>query len=211
MKKAHFVVLLVIVASLVLGPRPATAITHYSQNEFTTAESLDPGMTQTGVHFSLGEHFKSYYPEVRYGLGGMMEIGIKAGATSNTVNTRNELGVLVGADLKYQLVKQTDGIPIDLAVDVGLDNTIINSRNASELTFATIVSRSYPLTDRGYAFIPYGGLAMSALEGSLPEQHDSYMNGFAGFVWKISQKFMLLMEIKAGDSMTGGAGIRFEY
>jgi len=37
------------------------------------------------------------------------------------------------------------------------------------------------------------------------------VNGFAGLEWKLSQKFMVLLELKAGDRTTGGAGIRFEY
>ena len=32
--------------------------------------------------FYLGEDYKSYYPEIRYGLGAMTEVGVKFGATS---------------------------------------------------------------------------------------------------------------------------------
>ena len=190
----------------------AAAAGHFTQNEFMTAESLDPGMTQTGIHFTLADHSKSYYPSVRYGLGAMMEFGIRFGATSVTIpDSDDKLGALIGVDLKYQLVKEAEGVPLDLSVDLGFDNTIINSKNASEVTFATIVSKSFALTDRGYKLTPYGGLAMSALYGSLPESNRSYVNGFAGLEWKLSQKFMVLLELKAGDRTTGGAGIRFEY
>ncbi len=196
---------------LMLSAGRALALSHWSQNEFMTAESLDPGMTQTGVHFSLGDHFRSYYPAVRYGVGAMMELGVKFGVTSARFDSGDNLGPLIGVDLKYQLVKETEGVPLDLSVDLGFDNTIINSKNASELTFATIVSKGFPLTDRGYKITPYGGLAMSALYGSLPDKKYTYVNLFAGLEWRISQKFMVLLEIKAGDSTTGGAGIRFEY
>ncbi len=189
----------------------AMALSHWSQNEFITAESLDPGMTQTGIQFSLGDHFRSYYPSVRYGLGALLEVGAKFGVTSARFDSGDNLGAIVGVDLKYQLIKETEGIPLDLSVDLGFDNTIIKSRNASELTFATVVSKGFPLTDRGYKIVPYGGLAMSALYGSLPDKQDTYVNLFAGLEWKVSQKFMILLEIKAGDSTVGGAGIRFEY
>ena len=195
---------------LVLMAGRVSAFTHYSQNEFMTAESLDPGMTQVGIHFTLGDHYKTYYPEIRYGLGAMMEVGAKFGLAT-TSNSEDKTGGLIGVDLKYQLIKETEGIPLDLAVDLGLDNTIINDKNASELTFATVLSKSFPLTDRGYKLIPYGGLAMSALYGSLPDSHDNYLNIFLGIEWKISQKFMVLLEYKGGTSSEGGAGIRFEY
>ncbi len=197
-------------AVLMLSAGKAAAFPHVTQNVFTTAESLDPGMTQTGIHFTLGDHHKSYYPSVRYGLGAMVEVGVKFGAVSADLEPTDKAGALIGFDLKYQLVKESDGVPVDLSVALGMDNTIISSKNATEVTFATIVSRSFPLTDRGYKLVPYGGLAMSALDGSLVEKA-SYVNAFAGLEWKLSQKFMILFEIKAGDRATGGAAIRFEY
>ncbi len=210
MKKFFFFTIALSVV-LLLSAGGAFAFTHFTENEFMTAESLDPGMTQTGIDYTLGDHLTSYYPEVRYGMGAMLELGVRFGATSARLYNGDNLGVLVGADLKYQLVKETEGIPIDLSVDLGLDNTIISSRNASELTFATIASKGIPLTDRGYKIVPYGGLAMSAQYGSLPGKNESYVNVFAGLEWKLTQKFMVLLEVKGGDETRGGVGIKFEY
>jgi len=192
------------------GQAGATS-SRFTQAEFTTAESLDAGMTQAGVHFTLGDHYKNYYPEVRYGLGALMEVGVKFGATSASIDSSERVGALVGADFKYQLIKETEGVPIDLAVDLGVDNTIIHKKNATVTTFSTIVSKGFPLTDRGYKFIPYGGLEMAVLRGSLPDDNNTSMNVFGGLEWKLSQKFMLLLELKVGSKMMGGAGIRFEY
>ena len=189
----------------------ASAFTHYTQNEFMTGESLDPGMTQTGIFFTLGDHYKNYYPEVRYGLGALMEIGVKFGIVSADINSENKIGALVGVDLKYQLIKETEGIPLDMAVDVGFDNVIISSKNSSELSFATVFSKGFPLTDRGYKFTPYGGLEMAALYGSAVPENDTSVYFFGGLEWKISQKFMIMLEYKGGKSDVGGIGIRFEY
>ncbi len=184
-----------------------------TQNEFTTAESIDPGMTQTGIHFTLGDNFRSYYPAFRYGLGAFFEVGIKFGVTTVDVGPEDKLATLVGVDMKYQLVKETEGIPIDMAVDLGFDTHIINGGNLSELTFSTIFSKGFPLTERGYKFTPYAGIEMSSLYGSstyLPN-NETNVYVFGGMEWKISQKFMIVAEIKAGDIILGGAGIRFEY
>jgi hypothetical protein len=209
MKKICIVLTVIILMLLPAGH--ALAFIHFTQNEFTTAESLDPGMTQTGVHFTRGEHYESYYPEIRYGLGALAEVGVKFGATSADFGPENKLGVLLGVDLKYQIIKETEGIPLDMAVDLGFDNTIINSRNASEITFATIFSRGFPLTERGYKFVPYGGMEMSAVYGSAVPENDTSVYLFAGLEWKLTEKFMLLLEFKGGDSNLGGFGIRFEY
>jgi hypothetical protein len=196
---------------LILSAGQAGAEPHYTQNVFTTAESLDAGMTQAGVHFTLGDHYKSYYPEIRYGLGAMTEVGVKFGAAVVSKDSSDSLGALIGADVKYQLIKESEGVPIDMSVDLGLDNTILHSKNASELTFSTIFSRGFPLTDRGYKFIPYGGLELSAVRGSLPDNSSTSLYVFGGIEWKLSQKFMVLLELKGGPSTVGGAGIRFEY
>jgi len=189
----------------------ASAFTHLTQNEFMTAESLDPGMTQSGIHFTIGEHYKDFYPEVRYGLGALMEVGAKFGVVSADINSENKLGALAGADLKYQLIKETEGIPLDMAVDVAFDNVIISKKNSSELSFATIFSKSFSLIDRGYKFTPYGGLEMASLQGSAVPKNDTSVYFFGGLEWRLSQKFMVMLEFKGGKSDVGGIGIRFEY
>lgn len=208
MKKMIFVFLF----ALLLSAKPVFAFVHFTQNEFMTAESLDPGMTQTGIHFTLGEDYKSYYPVIRYGLGAMTEVGVKFGATSADYPGDNtKLGALIGIDLKYQLIKETEGIPLDMAVDLGYDNTIISNTNASEVTFSTILSKNVPLAERGYKLVPYGGLEMSALYGSAVPKNETSIYLIAGLEWKLSQKFMILLEYKGGDANLGGFGIRFEY
>ena len=184
-----------------------------TQNEFTSAESIDPGMTQTGIHFTLGDNYRSYYPAFRYGLGAFFEVGVKFGVTTVDVGPEDKLATLVGVDMKYQLVKETEGIPIDMAVDLGFDTHIINGGNLSELTFSTIFSKGFPLTERGYKFTPNAGIEMSSTSGSSQYLANDETNVyvFGGMEWKISQKFMIVAEIKAGDIILGGAGIRFEY
>ena len=189
----------------------------FTQNEFTTAASLDPGMTQTGIFFTIGDledtDYRSFYPFIRYGLGALFEVGVKFGVTSLDVGPDDKLGALVGADIKYQLIKETGDIPLDLAVDVGLDTTFISGDNVSELTFSTIISKGFPLMDRGYKFTPYGGIELSSMHGSsqyVPPD-DTKVFGIGGLEWKISQKFMFLAEVKFGAEMIGGIGINFEY
>jgi hypothetical protein len=201
--------LCIAIMALALFAGRAEAVT-FTQNEFTTAESLDGGMTQMGVHFTLSDDFKSFYPAVRYGLGGLFEVGAKFGVLTN-IKPDDKNGALLGADLKYQLIKQTEGVPIDMAVDLGFDNTLVSGKNVSEVKFSTIFSRGFPLTDRGYKFTPYGGLQVSALYGSYLPSNDTNYYLFGGIEWKISQKFMFLLELKTGETTLGGVGIRFEY
>lgn len=181
------------------------------QNEFMTAESLDAGMTQAGVHLSIGEGYQSYYPVFRFGLGALFEVGIRAGVSTIDVGPEDKVAGLAGVDIKYQLVKSTEGVPVDMALDLALDNHFVSSKNVSELTFATTFSRSFPLTDNGYKVTPYGGLELSALYGSYFPKNETDYYVFAGAEWKLSQKSMLYVELKTGEHTVGGIGIRFEY
>jgi hypothetical protein len=209
MKKKLFAVLAV--AVLMLSASEASAFIHFTQNEFTTAESLDEGLSQTGIHLTFGEDYTSFYPVFRYGLGSLAEVGVKGGATSVDYGPDKKLGGLLGVDLKYQLIKETESIPLDMAIDLGFDNTLVSRRNVSELTFSTILSRGFPLIERGYKLTPYGGLEMSSIYGSGVPKNETSLYGFIGLEWKLSQKFMILVEYKGGESNLGGFGIRFEY
>jgi len=205
------IIMVLTCALLALSASRAEAFIHFTQNEFTTAESLDPGMTQMGAFFTWGDKYKSFYPGIRYGLGSLLEIGAKFGATSAEFDSEDKLGGLLGVDLKYQVIKQTDEIPVDMAFDLGLDTTFVNSGNSTELTFSTIFSRGFPLTDWGYKFSPYGGLELAALYGSLTSENKSYVNAFLGFEWKFNRRTAFLAEVKTGNTTLGGIGIKFEY
>src|SRR5512147_1305434 len=93
--------LFIISAVLMLTSGEASAaFPHFTPNQFKTAESLDPGMTQTGIDFSIGSGIKNYYADIRYGLGAMVELGAKLGASSMTIDSEDKAGALVGIDLK---------------------------------------------------------------------------------------------------------------
>ena len=200
------------VLALLLSANSSFALQSVTQNEFTTAESLDPGMTQAGVFISRGNKYLSFAPAFRYGLGAFFEVGIRAGAITVDIGTKDKLSALVGGDLKYRLIKQTDDITVDLAVDLGFDTTFISGDNISELSFSTVVSRGIPLTERGYKVTPYAGAEVSAqYSSSRYAKDETNFFAFGGAEWKISQKFMLTAELKGGSSTIGGIGIKFEY
>jgi hypothetical protein len=215
MKEVHMqrIITLGLFVLLVLAANMAQADSFetLTQNVFTTAESLDAGLTQAGVNFTLGENYRSFYPSFRFGLGSFAEVGVNIGASTADAGSDNKVAVMVGADIKYQFIKQTEGIPVDVAVDLGLNTHIISGRNVSEVTFSTIFSRPYPLSERGYKVTPYVGIELSVLYGSYFAKNETDYYVFGGAEWKVSQKSMFYAELKTGNHTLGGIGIRFEY
>jgi hypothetical protein len=98
-----------------------------------------------------------------------------------------------------------------MAVDLAFDTHIVSGNNVSELTFSTIFSRAFPLTERGYKLSPYGGLELSILSGSYLPDRETDFYVFAGMEWKFTQKSMMYLELKTGEHTLGGIGVRFEY
>jgi len=210
-KKKIITLGLLVLLALAAGRAHAKTVETLNQNVFTTAESLDAGLTQAGVMFTRGEGYQSFYPSFRFGLGGMAEIGVKVGATTADTGSEDKVAMMAGADLKFQVIKQTEGVLVDMAVDLGFNTHIISNKNISELTFSTIFSRSYPLSERGYKVTPYGGIEMAMLNGSYFSKSEIDYYVFGGAEWKLSQKSMVYAELKTGGHTLGGIGIRFEY
>lgn len=197
---------------LLCAAGPAGALESLPQNEFTTAESLDAGMTQSGIFLAAGEDYLSFYPAFRLGLGALFEGGIRAGAITVDIGTKDKLSAMAGADLKYQLIKQTEDIPVDMAIDVSFDAVFLSGDTVSELAFSAIVSRGIPLSESGYKITPYAGAEVSAqYSSSLYVTDETNVYAFGGVEWKLSQKFMITAELKSGSSTVGGLGIKFEY
>jgi hypothetical protein len=201
----------IVLIVLSAGKTDAKPFETLNQNVFMSAESLDPGMTQAGFHFTAGEGYQSFYPAIRYGLGAFFEIGGRFGFTSADVGAEDKVAELLGVDLKYQMIKETEGVPVDMAVDIGFDTHFINSKNVSELTLTALFSKAFPLTERGYKITPYGGMQFTSLSGSYVDERETDFYVLGGLEWKLTQKTMFYLEIKTGDSTLGGIGIRFEY
>lgn len=189
----------------------AKTVETLNENEFMTAESLDAGLAQAGVHMSLGERYQSYYPGFRYGIGALFEVGVRFGATTAGTGADDKIAALAGVDLKLQLVKQTDDVPVDMAIDLAFDTHIISGKNVSDLSFSTLFSRPLMLTEHGYKLTPYGGVELSVLSGSYLAERETDYYVFGGVEWKFTQKSMLYAEIKTGNHTLGGIGVRFEY
>lgn len=203
----------VLLCSFSVGVHVASAkpVETLNQNEFMTAESLDAGLTQAGVHVTIGERYQTLYPAFRYGVGGLVEAGVRFGATTAGTGADDNIAALIGADLKLQLIKQTEDVPVDMAIDLAFDTHIISGENVGDLSFSTIFSRPIMLTDRGYKLSPYAGIELSVLYGSFFDKRETDYYVFGGMEWKFTQKSMMYVEIKTGDHTLGGVGVRFEY
>ncbi len=204
MKRVFLLVSLIV---LLVTPLTASA----KLNRFYTAQSLKAGGIESGVFLSLADKFKVIYPRIRYGLGYLAEVGAQAGVISQEKSGSDDVGLFVGADFKYQLIKETEKIPIDLALDGGFNFFFIEGDSIEEWTFAIIISRLLEVEETGYKVSPYGGFELSNISGSYVD--DSFSDTFLilGLDWQITEKFSTIIDFKTGDYTVGGLGLRFLY
>lgn len=201
------VFLLVSLLALMVTPLTASA----KLNRFYTAQSLTAGKIESGVFVSLSDEFQVIYPRVRYGLGYLSEVGIQAGVVSHERGGSDDIGAFLGADFKYQLIKETEKIPLDLALDAGFNLFFLEGDSIEEWTFALLISRLFEVEETGYTVSPYGGFELSNISGSYVG--DSFSDTFfiLGLDWRITEKFSTILDVKTGDYTVGGLGLRIFY
>ena len=90
-----------------------------------------------------------------------------------------------------------------MAVDLGFNTNVISGKNISEVTFSTIFSRSYPLTERGYKVTPYGGVQLSALYGSYLPKNETDYYVFGGAEWRVESEDHALRRVEDRQPYSG--------
>jgi hypothetical protein len=105
---------------LAVGFLAVLLLTSVSQAQFlgqlSTAQSPGPGKSVAGGYFGIYEDAFAFFGQYRYGFANYLDGAIKAGVISLDAPGGNSAGLLIGADLKYQLLDATLGDPFDLAV-----------------------------------------------------------------------------------------------
>ena len=105
---------------LAVGFLAVLLLTSVSQAQFlgqlSTAQSPGPGKSVAGGYFGVYEDAFAFFGQYRYGFANYLDGAIKAGVISLDAPGGNSAGLLLGADLKYQLLDATLGDPFDLAV-----------------------------------------------------------------------------------------------
>src|SRR4030067_3009225 len=123
--------------------------------QLSTAQSPGPGNSFLGGYFGIYEDAFSFFGQYRYGFANYLDGAFKLGVISvDGPKGSNEAGLLLGGDLKYQLLDATLGDPFDLAVGGMTEFTVVDQFNVFSLGGSVI--GSYPFEMRnGRHISPY--------------------------------------------------------
>jgi hypothetical protein len=139
----------------------AVCVTSQAQflGQLSTAQSPGPGKSMVGGYFGIYEDAFSFFGQYRYGFANYFDGAIKAGFISVDAGGNSEAGLLLGGDLKYQVLDAVLGDPFDLAFGGLAEFALVDPLTI--LSLGGYVLGSYPFEMRnGRHVSPYGRFNM---------------------------------------------------
>lgn len=211
----HAAVAAAIAAALFVGslamPEPAAA----TFNKFLSARALTPGESEVGLVGSFGDVEPDYltgYAFARRGLFRGLDGGVRLGALKRETPGRDQVGVLVAADARVQVLRESIEIPFDFAVDVAWTLALPGGKTYSDLAFAGLFSKTFERVWLFHALVPYLGAELVFLAGSArPGSEDTAAFGIAGVDLRFTPRFSFTPEVKAGPDQIYGGAFRYRF
>lgn len=151
---------LAVAVGLVFGLLSVTALQAQFLGQLSTAQSPGPGNSVLGGYFGIYEYAFSFFGQYRYGFANYLDGAIKLGFVSIDVpKSDNKAGILLGGDIKYQLLDAALGDPFDFAIGGGAEFAAVEDFTIFSLG-GNLVG-SYPFEMRnGKHISPYGRFNM---------------------------------------------------
>lgn len=209
MKRA--VIIVAVLLSFILA-HPASAM--YSR--LTTAQSLNQGEMESGISVGRGDDgdynysYSYLYPYLRYGLGYLLEIEGKLGVLSIDKDSGDDdIGILGGIELKYQIIKETQKIPVDVAISGGYTGHVIESQSLHELDFAGLISKTFDIDK--FKLTPFGGPEITYTNGSYISEGKADIFLILGADLRFTESLALGAEIKFGSDWATGLGLKIKF
>lgn len=210
MKRLIFFLLCFLI--FVVSAHPASAM----YNRFTTAQSLNQGQMESGFSAGYGDDgdndykYAYLYPYLRYGLGYLLEVEGKAGVLSVDKDSGgDDIGFLLGFELKYQIIKETKSIPIDIAILGGYTAHLIDEQSLHEFDFAALVSKTFDVNK--FKITPYGGPEISYTNGSYAAEGKADIFGILGAGFAFTESLSVGAELKLGTDWATGVNLKIRF
>ncbi len=161
--------------------------------QLSTAQSPGPGNSVAGGYFGIYENAFSFFGQFRYGFANYLDGAVKVGFINIDAGPDDQAGLLLGGDLKYQLLDATLGDPFDLAIGGMTEFAVVSDFNTFSLG-GTVIG-SYPFEMRnGRHISPYGRFNMRMQRVS---------NGFSDTDLEIEVDLGSQIELSADWSLIG--------
>ena len=175
--------------------------------QLSPAPTITKGTTQGAANVGLYDGAIGLMGHVRYGIGGYTDLGFRAGFVDFSEGRRDESGLLLGGDIKYQILELRIRDPFDLSIG-GMTETMLGTPG-DYFTLGGSVIGSYPVRlNSGKNLTPYGRLLLRITwwEGG----HDDFDPAFtAGANLELNRTTSISAEFQFDDPFGFLVGINF--
>lgn len=180
--------------------------------QVSTAYTLEPGASDIGGFVSVFESSTLVFGQYRRGLFANSDLGIQGGFVDPEFG---DMGVALGADLKFLLMKTGGDTPFDLALAPRFSYFNLDAFTVASFGGSVVISRDYAVEQGSIA--PYGAFNMRIESISLNDPDiaddsdtDLEMSGIAGIRWDVSQLLDILGEVVFDRDIGFTMGLNFK-
>ncbi|KPL04614.1 MAG: hypothetical protein AMJ90_00150 [candidate division Zixibacteria bacterium SM23_73_2] len=156
MKKSFLVFLI-----LFFGVFPGLSYAQFL-GQLNTAKTFEPGEFNLGAYLGVYEEAISTFGQFRLGISNHFDMGVKVGVLDfQSTGERDEVGIIVGGDLKYNLLNTEVNDPFDLSLGLSWEHADVKNPTRFAGGVNMIISKGFVM-ESGNLLSPYGRLNIRA-------------------------------------------------
>lgn len=193
--------------------------------QLSTARTLPTGKYDLGGYFGVYEYAFAFFGQFRGGAADHLDLGMKLGVISESGGSHfpgDNTGILLGGDLKYQLMRAMAKDPFDLSIGIGLEFSAVSHFNIFSFGANFIGSYDFDLSG-GRVISPYARLNLrgerahfeidspSVLGGGSVTDNDFQVGLNAGASLKVSNTLQILGELQFDENFGFIGGLTYSF
>jgi hypothetical protein len=189
--------------------------------QLSTARTLPAGQYDLGGYFGVYEDAFAFFGQFRGGVAQDFDMGLKLGVINEAASSHfpgDNTGVLLGGDLKYQLLRAMAKDPFDLSIGLGLEFSAVSHYNIFSFGANFIGSYDFDLSG-GRVISPYARLNLRGqrehfdlgfpFEGHTDNDFQVGLN--AGASLKVSSSLQILGELQFDEVFGFIGGVTYSF
>lgn len=189
--------------------------------QLSTARTLPTGQYDLGGYFGVYEDAFAFFGQFRGGVAQDFDMGLKLGVINEAASSHfpgDNTGVLLGGDLKYQLLRAMAKDPFDLSIGLGLEFSAVSHYNIFSFGANFIGSYDFDLSG-GRVISPYARLNLRGqrehLDLGFPFEgvtdNDFKVGLNAGASLKVSNSLQILGELQFDEFFGFIGGVTYSF
>lgn len=183
--------------------------------QVSTARTVSPGGSMVGGYIGFQDELIALFGQYRYGFAKYFDGGVKFGF----IDYFDETGLVLGGDLKYQILQDPFTAPLDLALSGSVEFAATDPVTVLSFGGNVIGSKDFKL-NTGRTISPYGKINLRAerVEVDLPppasgnaSDTDLEIGGYFGADFEVANSFHLLGEFVFDNEFGFIFGVNYSF